>query len=76
MVVAARESNKPLTHVLLDGLFSSSRRLLQGLGDEWSKAPEEERRRWERDQPILRAAEQVRVKRMESAFATLNRRMD
>jgi len=76
MAVAARESNEPLTHVLLAGLFSSSRRLLQGLGDEWSKAPEEERRRWERDQPILRVAEQVRVKRTESAFANLIRGME
>lgn len=68
--VAAREPEKPLTHVVLNGIIASARRLVGALGDEWTKAPADERERWQRDMALLLVAENARGKRTDAALAT------
>lgn len=69
--VGAREPSKPLTHVVLAGIFAQVKRLIGSLGDEWAKVEESERTRWQRDLPILMVAEGARGKRTERAFETV-----
>ena len=68
--VGAREVTSPLTHVILAGLFGSVKRLAAATAPEWTKVAEDERARWERDQPLLLVAEGVRAKRSDRAFAS------
>lgn len=69
--VGARDATKPLTHVVLAGIFASAKRFIGALGDEWSKAEEEERNRWFRDLAFLLVAENARTKRTERAFESV-----
>ncbi|MDB4939316.1 MAG: Acyl-CoA dehydrogenase [Labilithrix sp.] len=69
--VAARPPDEPVTHIVLAGLFASMRRLIAALAPAWEKAPEDERTRWLRDQPILMVADKVRAKRTEAAWQSL-----
>lgn len=69
--IGAREATKPLTHVVLAGIFASAKRFIGALGDEWAKAEQAERDRWFRDLAILMVAEGVRAKRTERAFDTV-----
>jgi len=71
IAVGAREPSEPLTHILLAGVFASMRRLVASLGPEWDRAPEEERARWHRDQPILMVADGVRAQRTAAAWKAL-----
>lgn len=70
--VGARDATKPLTHVVLAGIFAQAKRFVGSLGDEWAKVEESERARWQRDLPILLVAEGVRAKRTERAFESVS----
>jgi hypothetical protein len=70
--VGARDPGKPLTHIVLAGLFGTTRRLVASLDAAWAKAPEEERARWERDRPLLAIAESARTKRADKAWERLS----
>lgn len=67
--IGARDPGMPLTHIVLAGLFSATRRLVASLGTAWEKAPEDERARWLRDLPLLSIAENARSKRTDNAWA-------
>jgi acyl-CoA dehydrogenase len=69
--VGARDATAPLTHVILAGLFGSVRRLGASLGPSWDQAPEDERTRWQRDQPILMVADGVRAQRTAAAWKAM-----
>ena len=69
--IGAREPSEPLTHILLAGAFATVRRIVASLGPEWDRAPEEERARWQRDQPILMVADGVRAQRTAAAWKAL-----
>jgi alkylation response protein AidB-like acyl-CoA dehydrogenase len=69
--VAARDPSAPLTHIVLAGLFTSARKLAAALAPSWERAPEDERARWQRDQPILMVADNARAKRTEAAWRRL-----
>ena len=66
--VGARDPSAPLTHMVLAGLLASSRRLVSSLGPAWERASEEERARWQRDQPLLMVADSARAMRTETAW--------
>jgi hypothetical protein len=70
--VAARDPDVPLTHVILAGLFATTRRLIGDLGPQWEKGDEAERSRWQRDLPLLMVAEMARAKRTEVAWERLS----
>lgn len=70
--LGARDPGKPLTHLVLAGLFSATRRLVTSLDTAWEKAPEGERARWLRDRPLLTIAENARAKRTEKAWELLS----
>ncbi len=70
--VGARDPGKPLTHIVLAGLFSATRRLVASLDAAWEKAPEDERARWSRDRPLLSMAENARSKRTARAWEQLS----
>jgi len=70
--VGARDPSKPLTHIVLAGLFSATRRLVASLDTAWEQAPEEERTRWFRDRPLLTIAENARGKRTDKAWERLS----
>jgi hypothetical protein len=65
----ARDPSAPLTHVLLEGLFASTRRLISTL--EWDSVEQAERERWHRDAPLLLVAEFARTARAEAAWKRL-----
>jgi acyl-CoA dehydrogenase len=69
--LGTRDPAAPLTHIVLAGLFGSTRRLAAALTPAWERAPEDERARWQRDQPILLVADKVRAKRTEAAWERL-----
>ena len=69
--VGARDPAAPLTHLVLAGLFGTLRRVAAALGPEWERAPEDERARWHRDQPILMVADGVRAQRTAAAWKAL-----
>ena len=69
--VGARDPALPLTHLILAGAFVTARRLTAALGPEWDRAPEDERARWHRDQPILMVADVVRAQRTATAWKAL-----
>jgi acyl-CoA dehydrogenase len=69
--VGARDATAPLTHIILAGLFGSVRRLGAALGPDWDRAPEDERSRWQRDQPLLMVAEAARAQRTTTAWNAL-----
>ena len=69
--VGARDPAAPLTHVILAGIFGTARRLAASLGPSWDRAPEEERARWARDQPILTVADGARAQRLATAWKAL-----
>jgi hypothetical protein len=69
--IAARDASAAVTHVLLQGVFRATRRLLGTLDQEWEKASSDERDRWRRDAPLLQVADGVRAKRAEAAWRTL-----
>jgi len=75
--VGARDPAAPLTHIVLAGLFASSRRLWASLGPAWERAGrggaegESERERWNRDQALLNVADSVRGQRTEAAWRAL-----
>jgi hypothetical protein len=71
--VGARDPSKPLTHLVLAGLFNTTRRLVASLDAAWEKAPEDERARWFRDRPLLTIAENARGKRTEKAWELLSK---
>lgn len=66
--ISARNPTEPSTHILLAGLFAGVHRLLASLGPQWSRAPEAERARWYRDEPLLNVAGVVRERRTEIAW--------
>jgi hypothetical protein len=70
--VGARDAGKPLTHIVLAGLFGTARRLVASLDAAWAKAPEDERARWERDRPLLMIADNARGKRTDKAWELLS----
>ena len=77
--VGARDPSAALTHIVLAGLFSGTRRLAASLDGEWEKAAAEaggagaaERTRWHRDRAILQVADVVRSKRTEVAWERLS----
>ncbi len=65
----ARDPSAPLTHVILEGLFATVRRLLATL--DWDKVEPEERARWHRDAPLMLVAENARAARAEAAWKRL-----
>lgn len=69
--LAGRPPGAPLTHLLLAGAFATLRRLGAALGPEWDRAPEDERARWQRDQPILMVADGARALRTAAAWSAL-----
>lgn len=69
--VADEGPSSPALHVALAGVFRALRRLLDESAAEWTKAPEDVRARWERDQPLFMVADVVRQKRTEAAFTAL-----
>ena len=72
VTLGARPPADPLTHVLLAGAFAGARRLTIALSAAFTaKDDSEERARWERDQPMLGVAGNVRAQRTASAFKTL-----
>jgi hypothetical protein len=69
--ISERPPGAALTHLLLAGVFGAARRLFASLDDEWKKAPDDERERWARDQPLLRVADGAREQRTATAWKTL-----
>jgi acyl-CoA dehydrogenase len=54
-------------HVALGGVLDASQRLVQGLGEQWSRVDATTRERWERDRSLLGVAGKARAKRREVA---------
>jgi hypothetical protein len=69
--IGERPPGAALTHVVLAGVFGTARRLFASLDHEWKKAPDDERERWARDQPLLMVADGVREQRTATAWKTL-----
>lgn len=69
--LGARDPSNALTHVLLAGLFSQARHLIERLEPWWARTSGEEAERWHRDRPLLDVAEMVRQKRTQAAFEAL-----
>lgn len=69
--LGARDPSNALTHVLLAGLFSQSRHLVERLEPWWARTNGEEHDRWLRDRPLLDVAEGVRQRRTQAAFEAI-----
>lgn len=67
----ARDPAAPLTHIVLAGVMGATRRLIAALEPEWAKANDDERARWQRDQPLLMVADNARALRTEAAWKRL-----
>lgn len=62
----------PELHVALAGLLDATAALLDAAAGHWALADPAERRRWERDQPLLLVATAARKTRLERAWAALS----
>lgn len=69
--VDVRAPLDPVAHLVLRGVFTSTRELFAAHESEWEKADADTRERWRRDLALLLVAEQVRQKRTDAAWAAL-----
>jgi len=60
-------------HIALAGALDLGRRLVEELEPEWSRVPEAERERWERDRALFSVASRARAARREAAWARYGR---
>jgi acyl-CoA dehydrogenase len=65
--LSGRDMSSPRIHRALGGAIALSREVIDRL--DWSRAPSEERARWERDRPLLSVAEKARALRLAKARA-------
>ena len=63
-----RDPQAPNLHIVLGGFWTQIASWLQAIDPLWQNAPEEWRRNWERDRPLLNVAEKARSARLASAW--------
>ncbi len=69
--LTARSPSDAIVHVALAGVFAAAEHLMNAHAAEWSKAPAAIRERWQRDQPLLLVASQLREQRTARAWRQL-----
>jgi len=67
--LALDDPSAPAVHIALGGLRTHIASLLDSISDYWQTVDEKTKAGWERDQALLRVAENARVKRLETAWS-------
>jgi acyl-CoA dehydrogenase len=70
--LALDDPSAPAVHIALGGLRAQILSLLESTSHYWETVDEKTRAGWERDQALLRVAENARIKRLESAWAKIS----
>jgi len=70
--LALDDPSAPAVHIALGGLRAHIASLLESTSHYWETVDEKTRAGWERDQALLRVAENARIKRLETAWSTFS----
>ncbi len=70
--LAKESATSPLNHLIISGLWTETRQLLDQMEQQWHKVDEVIKAAWQRDRNLLNVANKVRLKRTERAWNEIN----